>query len=143
MDFILPGITKAFHLLFSGDEETYAAVGATLHAVSFSMAASLCIGIPLGYGLGFFSFTGKKALRLVVDTLLALPTVFIGLLLYALLSNRGPLGEMNLLFTLKGIAIGQTILALPIVSALTAASVEALDRSLRPTLMSLGASRRQ
>ncbi|MEJ2690829.1 MAG: ABC transporter permease [Deltaproteobacteria bacterium] len=143
MDFILPGITKAFNLLLSADEETYSAIEATLHAVSYSMAASLCIGIPLGYCLGFFTFTAKKALRLVVDTLLALPTVFIGLLLYALLSNRGPLGEMHLLFTLKGIAIGQTILALPIVIALTAASVETLDRSLRPTLMSLGASRRQ
>ena len=48
MDFILPGITKAFHLLLSGDEETYSAVGATLHAVSYSMAASLSVGIPLG-----------------------------------------------------------------------------------------------
>lgn len=143
MDFILPGITKAFHLLLSGDEETYSAIAATLRASFYSMTASLLMGIPMGYGLGFFSFPGKKPLRLLVDTLLALPTVFIGLLIYALLSRRGPFGELNLLFTLKGIAIGQTILALPIVIALTAAAVEALDRSLRPTLMSLGASRRQ
>ena len=143
MDFILPGITKAFHLLLSGDEETFAAIEATLKASSYSMAASLLAGIPLGYGLGYFSFYGKKTLRLLVDTLLALPTVFIGLLIYALLSQRGPFGGLNLLFTIKAISIGQTILALPIVIALTAAAVEALDRSLRPTLMSLGASRRQ
>jgi tungstate transport system permease protein len=107
------------------------------------MTASLLIGIPLGYLLGFFSFPGRKTLRLIVDTLLALPTVFIGLLIYALLSQRGPLAELGLLFTLKGIAIGQTILALPIIIALTAAAIESLDSSLRPTLLSLGASPHQ
>jgi tungstate transport system permease protein len=143
MDFILLGITKAFHLLLSGDGETYSAIGATLRASTYSMTASLAVGIPLGYGLGFFSFPGKKTIHLIVDTLLALPTVFIGLCIYALLSQRGPLGDWKLLFTIEGIAIGQTILALPIVIALTAAAVEALDRSLRPTLMTLGASRLQ
>ena len=78
----------------------------------------------------------------MVDTLLALPTVFIGLLVYAFLSQRGPLGDWGMLFTIKGIAIGQTILALPVVIALTASAVEGLDRSLRLTLMSLGASRK-
>lgn len=79
----------------------------------------------------------------MVDTMLALPTVFIGLLVYAFISTRGPLGEFGLLFTLSGIAIGQTILALPIVISLTATAVESLDRSLRLTLLSLGASGRQ
>jgi len=143
MDFILLGISKAFRLLLSGDGETYSAIAASLRASSYSMAASLALGIPLGYCLGFFSFAGKKAVHLIVDTLLSLPTVFIGLCIYALLSHSGPMGDWQLLFTLEGIAIGQTILALPIVIALTAAVVEALDRSLRPTLMSLGASRIQ
>jgi tungstate transport system permease protein len=75
--------------------------------------------------------------------MLALPTVFIGLLVYAFISSRGPLGELGLLFTLSGIAIGQTILALPVVISLTATAVESLDRSLRLTLLSLGASGRQ
>jgi len=79
----------------------------------------------------------------VGDTLLALPTVFIGLLVYALISHRGPMGEMGLLFTLPGIAIGQTILALPIVMALSATTVEGLDADLKTTLLSLGANRRQ
>ena len=69
--------------------------------------------------------------------------MFIGLLVYALLTQRGPLGHIGLLFTLPGIAIGQAILALPIVIGLTATAVESLDQQLRITIMSMGANRRQ
>jgi tungstate transport system permease protein len=74
---------------------------------------------------------------------MALPTVFIGLLVYAFLTHRGPLGSFGLLFTLPGIAIGQTILALPIVIGLSATAVESMDQKLRMTIMSMGANRRQ
>jgi tungstate transport system permease protein len=107
------------------------------------MAASLIMGIPLGYCLGYFDFRFKKQLRIIVDTLLSLPTVFIGLVIYALLTRKGILGEAGLLFTIPGIAIGQAILALPIVIALTATAVESVDSNLRITLMSLGADRSQ
>ncbi len=143
MDFIFQGIVKALQLLAQGDRETYSAVLATVQVSSLSMTVSLLVGIPLGYFLGFLNFPGKQGVRTVVDTMLALPTVFIGLVVYAFISNRGPLGEFELLFTLSGIAIGQTILALPIVIALTATAVESLDRSLRLTLTSLGASPKQ
>ncbi len=143
MDFIITGLGKALQLLLHGDGETYAAIIATIRTSLYSMTASLIVGVPLGYGLGFFQFPGRRAIRTVVDTLLALPTVFVGLLVYAFLSQRGPMGSLGLLFTLEGIAIGQTILALPIVIALTASAVESLDRSLRLTLVSLGASKRQ
>ena len=75
--------------------------------------------------------------------MLALPTVFIGLIVYAFLSRQGPMGNAGLLFTLPGVAIGQTILALPIVIALSASAVEGMDRHLSTTLISLGANRRQ
>jgi tungstate transport system permease protein len=74
---------------------------------------------------------------------MALPTVFIGLLVYAFLTNRGPLGDFGLLFTLPGIAIGQTVLALPIIIGLTATAVEGMDQKLRITIISMGANRRQ
>ncbi len=143
MSFILAGIQQALALLFIGDSETYAAVFATVTVSSCSLAASLSVGVPLGFMLGYYQFPGRQQVRTLVDTLLALPTVFIGLLVYAFLSRSGPLGHMGLLFSLPGIAIGQTLLALPIVIALTAASVDGLDRQLRPTLISLGAGRRQ
>lgn len=143
MDFILTGMARALVLLAQGDPETYSAVWVTLYVSTCSMAVSLLLGIPAGFALGFFKFPGKKTLRLVVDTLLALPTVFIGLLVYALISSRGPLGSMGLLFSVPGIAMGQTILAFPVVTALSATAVESMDRHLRPSLMSLGANRKQ
>ncbi|MDJ0782568.1 MAG: ABC transporter permease [Desulfosarcinaceae bacterium] len=143
MGYILDGVVTALRLLWQGDPQTFSAIGATLTVSSYSMAASLLMGVPLGFLLGYTEFPGKHQVRLVVDTLLALPTVFIGLLVYALISNRGPLGEMGLLFTLPGIAVGQTLLALPIVVALVATAVESMDPHLRPTLISLGANRRQ
>ena len=142
MDYIIDGFIRAIQLLAGGDPETYSAVYATLRVSSGSMAASLTLGIPLGFVLGYHRFWGKKQVRIVVDTLMALPTVFVGLLVYAFLSRQGPLGHMGLLFTLPGIAVGQTILAMPIVIALSATAVEAMDRHLRVTLISLGASRR-
>jgi tungstate transport system permease protein len=143
MDFILQGFLKAIELLVTGDAETFSAVYATLVVSAYSIAASLILGLPLGFCLGHFEFKGKRLLRLAVDTGLALPTVFIGLVVYAFLTQRGPLGGLGLLFTLPGIAIGLTILALPIVIALSATAVEGMDRKLRVTLISLGADRRQ
>ena len=143
MDFLLEGLLHAVNLLVQGNPETYSAVWATVKVSSYSMATSLLFGIPLGFCLGYFEFRGKKPLRTVVDTLMALPTVFIGLLVYAFLTRRGPLGNWGLLFTLPGIAIGQAILALPIVIGLSATAVESMDRKLRLAIMSLGANRRQ
>jgi tungstate transport system permease protein len=143
MNFLLEGFFQAFRLLLSGDAETYSAIWATLKVSSYSIGSSLLIGIPLGFCLGYFDFTGKKPLRTLVDTMMALPTVFIGLLVYAFLTRRGPLGNFGLLFTLPGIAAGQTILALPIVIGLSATAVESMDQKLRITILSMGANRRQ
>ena len=143
MGFILDGFLQAFELLISGDAETYSAMLVTVLVSSYSIVCSLLVGIPLGFCLGYYDFKGKKALRTVVDTLMALPTVFIGLMVYAFLTSRGPFGDFGLLFTLPGIAIGQTILALPIVIGLTATAVESMDAKLRIAIMSMGANRRQ
>jgi tungstate transport system permease protein len=139
VDYILEGFSIAIGLLLSADEETFSVVFTTLRVSTLSIFTSLLIGIPLGFILGYHHFPGRRLARTVVDTLLALPTVVIGLLVYAFISRRGPLGELGLLFSLKGVAIGQVILALPIVIALTASAVEELDERLRQTLLTLGA----
>ena len=143
MDFILEGFVQALHLLAGGNPETYSAIWVTVRVSSYSIGCSLLMGVPLGFCLGYFDFSGKRPLRTVVDTLMALPTVFIGLLVYAFITHRGPLGNFGLLFTLPGIAIGQTILALPIIIGLSATAVESMDPKLRVTIMSMGANRRQ
>ena len=142
MDFIVAGFIKAIELLIGGDSSTWTAVWATLKVSTCSMFLSVVAGLPCGFLIGYFDFKGKKHLRTILDTLLALPTVFIGLAVYAFISRQGPLGEMGLLFTLTGIAIGQTILAFPIVTAITASIVENIDQDLKLTLVSLGAGKR-
>jgi tungstate transport system permease protein len=143
MNFILDGLHQALLLLLSADEETFSAIRATLIVSGYSMGFSLLLGIPMGFFLGHFDFKGKKSIRTVVDTLMSLPTVFIGLMVYAMISSRGPLGDWGLLFSLPGIALGQAILALPIVTGLTATAVESVDQKVRITILSLGANRRQ
>jgi tungstate transport system permease protein len=143
MEYLWQGLIQAFQLLISGDGQTFSAIWVTLRVSTMSMAGSLLIGVPLGFVLGYQSFPGKKGLRLIVDSLLSFPTVVIGLLVYAMVSRQGPLGDFGLLFTLTGIAIGQIILGLPIIIALTASAVEHIDDRLRHTLLTLGADKRQ
>ncbi len=140
MDFIAEGFIQAFRMLLTMDEETSVIVVTTFKLTALSMAGVLLFGLPAGFLLGYFDFPGKRAVRTVTDTLLALPTVVIGLLVYAFISRRGPLGDWELLFTIRGMAIGQVILGTPIVAAYTAAAIEGLDSRLRQTLMTLGAS---
>lgn len=139
MDYLVQGFFEAFTLLFQGNEETYDAIFTTLKVSSFSILISLTIGLPAGFALGYYSFPGKKHIRAFVDTLLALPTVVVGLLVYAFITKRGPLGNFNLLFEASGIIAGQVILILPIVISLSATGVESLDERLRSTLITLGA----
>ncbi len=143
MDYLGSGFLRALVLLFSGDPETYSAIITTLEISTLSIVASLVIGIPGGFVLGYFEFPGKRQIRTISDTLLALPTVVVGLFVYAFISRRGPLGDFGLLFTVPGVALAQTLLVLPIVVSLTATAVESLDRRLRLTLITLGANARQ
>ena len=143
MDFLLQGFLKALELLISGNEETYSAIFTTIKVSSLSIVVSLIVGIPLGFILGYADFPGRRACRTVADSLLALPTVVVGLLVYAFISRKGPFGDLELLFTIPGIVIGQTILALPIVISLTASAIEGLDPRLKLTLLTLGATSRQ
>ena len=140
MDYLAQGFFDAFNLLVHGHEETYDAIFTTLKVSSFSILFSLIIGLPAGFALGYYSFPGKKHIRAVVDTLLALPTVVVGLLVYAFITKKGPLGDFNLLFEASGIIAGQIILILPIVISLSATGVESLDERLRSTLITLGAN---
>lgn len=143
MDFILDGLSRALELLLNLDPETFSAVQATLATTFLAVTAALALGIPAGFCLGFFDFPGKRALRAVADTALSLPTVVIGLLVFAFLSQRGPLGHLGLLFTIPGMALGLTILGLPIIVTMTATAVEGMDRRLTEALLTLGANRGQ
>lgn len=139
MSYFTDGLAQAMRLLADMDKATFSAVEVTLVSTSLSIAFALLAGLPLGFCLGYFSFPGRRLLRLLSDTLLAFPTVLIGLIVYVFLTYRGPLGHLGLLFTLPGMVIGQTLLALPIVVSWTAQAVESQDGRLRQTLLTLGA----
>jgi tungstate transport system permease protein len=143
MDYITEGFITALRLLVRGDPETYSAIFTTLRASSLSILASLVLGIPAGFLLGYYDFPGKRQIRAVVDTLLALPTVVVGLIVYGLVTRRGPLGNLGLLFSIPGISVAQTVLILPIVISLTATAVSNLDYRFRRTVLTLGAGRRR
>ena len=128
LDFILEGILSAFGLLLSGDAETFSAIKATLYTSSISILFAIVIGFPIGFILGFYEFRARRVLRLLSDVALAMPTVAIGLILYAFISRNGPLGELGLLFTLKAVMLGQFVLALPIIVSLSASVIENMDK---------------
>jgi len=128
LDFILEGILSAFGLLLSGDAETFSAIKATLYTSSISIFFAIITGFPIGFILGFYEFRARRTLRLLSDVALAMPTVAIGLILYAFISRNAPLGELGLLFTLKAVMLGQFVLALPIIVSLSASVIENMDK---------------
>jgi tungstate transport system permease protein len=140
MDLVGDGIRGALDLLLRGDPETYAIAWLSLWVSGVSTVAASLVGIPLGITLGLRDFPGKGGVRGVLNTLFGLPTVVVGLVLFSLLSRRGPFGALGLLYTPYAMILGQFVLATPIVTALTLSAVEGADRRILDTARTLGAS---
>jgi tungstate transport system permease protein len=133
---------QAVSLLVSGDSEVWFITWTSLR-FSLSSAVIACVpGIPLGVLIALKRFRGRRALLAILTTLMALPTVVVGLIVYSLISRSGPLGSLGLLFTPRAVIIGQAILALPIVISMTASGLSSLDPLFPEVLTTLGASRR-
>ncbi len=129
----------AWHLLVSGDPVLLAIVGRSL-AVSASACALACgFGLLWGAWLGVARFRGRAALLTLLNTLLALPSVVVGLVIYLLLSRSGPLGFLGWLFSFQAMVLAQTVLVLPVVTALTRQTIEDAERAHGEQLRSLGA----
>jgi tungstate transport system permease protein len=99
------------------------------------------VGVPAGFMLAFESFRGKPMVITILNTLLALPTVVVGLFVYAFITRRGIFGPLDLLYTQKAIIIGQTVLIIPVVISFTIAAISRIDERYRKTAMTLGANR--
>jgi tungstate transport system permease protein len=143
MHYLLDAIKEAFRILASGDPEFLGIVWISVGVATTSTALATLLGVPFGVLVANNRFRGKKALVTGLNTLMSLPTVVVGLLVYAFLSRQGPLGPLNLLFTPAAMVTGQVILAFPIVSGLTISAVQNLDSRILPTVVSLGAGRAQ
>ena len=140
MDFLSQGILTAFRLLFTLDREVFSIVFISLKISSTAILAASIVGIPLGFLAGALNFKGRNLLGTVLNTFMAMPTVVAGLFVFFLVSRQGPLGSLNLLFTVKAVILGQFILAVPIVAALTMSAVREVDARVSPTALTLGAS---
>ena len=141
MEYIIEGLAKALQLIFSLDGEIYAIVG---RSVRFALTATLLAavaGVPLGFVIGSKSFKGKPAIITLLNTLMALPTVVVGLLGYAFLSRRAPLGFLDLIFSPHAVILGEFLLSLPVITNLTVSAVQAVDNRAYLTAQTLGASR--
>jgi tungstate transport system permease protein len=131
----------AIKLLLTGDAALWGTIWISVKVCLLALLLASPPAIALGFLLASFQFPGRRLLIVIVQTLLALPTVVIGLLLYMLLSRHGPFGQMHLLFTQEAMVIGQAILAFPILAALTLAAVQGVDVRVAETAHTLGATR--
>ena len=143
MDLIFDSFASAFLMVFSLDAEMVSIIAVSLQVSCFSTIFAGFVGIPLGFVISFEKFPGKRMVITILNTLLALPTVVIGLFVYAFISRRGIFGPFDLLYTQKAIIIGQTILIVPVVAAFTIAAISRIDERYRKTAMTLGANRLQ
>ena len=141
MDFLAEGFRRALALLVSGDAEVFGIALLTLKVAVVATIVACGVGLPVGYFLATRRFWGRRAALTAVNTALAFPTVVVGLLLYGLLSRRGPLGGLEWLYTWQAIVIGDVLLAFPIAAALSAAAVQGVDPRVRRTAETLGAGR--
>jgi tungstate transport system permease protein len=143
MDYIVDAFLGAFWLILSLDREIYSITLLSLWVAGTATVIATLIGVPLAYAIATRDFLGKRAVLTLSNTLMALPTVVVGLFCYAFFSRRGPLGFLDLLFTPTGMVIGDAILAFPLIVGLTIAAVHAVDPRARLTALALGATSRQ
>lgn len=129
----------ALQLIFSSDPVLLSIVGRSL-AVSATACVFACtLGVVLGAWLAVARFAGRQAVLTLLNTFLAVPAVVVGLVVYLLLSRSGPLGFLGWLFQFEAMVLAQTLLVLPLATALTRQLIEDADARHGEQLQSLGA----
>ena len=141
MNSLIDSALAALLLIASLDAGLLTIVGRSL-AVSATACVFACVvGLFVGAWLGVARFAGRGFVLALLNTFLAVPSVVVGLLVYLLLSRSGPLGFLGWLFSFKAMVVAQTLLVLPVVTALTRQAVEDAENSHGEQLRSLGARR--
>lgn len=138
MGFFADAFTTAGRLIASGDPEVWTAVGTSLWVSASASALACLVAVPAGVAVVLGRFPGRSGVLLLLNTLMALPTVVVGLFVYALLGRQGPLGAWGLLYTPAGVVLGEFVLVVPLMTHLVAAAVEGLDARFHQTCRSLG-----
>jgi tungstate transport system permease protein len=134
----IEGILRAL-----GEPALLEVVSLTFQVTGLALLIATVVGVPMGAVIGLTRFPGKRLVTLVLYTGMGLPPVVVGLFVYLLLSRNGLLGTLDWLFTPSAMVVAQTIIAFPLVAALTMSAVEGVDPDLRLQVRALGATRWQ
>ncbi|WP_066703390.1 ABC transporter permease [Curvibacter delicatus] len=129
----------ALQLITSLDPVLLAIVGRSLAVSATACALACSAGLVLGAWLGVARFAGRNAILTLLNTLLAIPSVVVGLVVYLLLSRSGPLGHLGWLFNFQAMVLAQAVLVLPMATALTRQVIEDAENQHGEQLRSLGA----
>jgi len=143
MDSILSGFSRAFDLILHLNAELFGIILLSLKVSGLALLIATGLGLPLGAMLGLKRFPGRDLAISVVNTLMGLPPVVVGLFVYLMLSRKGPLGFLGLLYSPTAMIIAQTILAIPIVTALCHSAIVNVDPLIRQASRTLGATKQQ
>jgi tungstate transport system permease protein len=139
MNTLYDSAVTALNLIFQMDPALWAVVSRSLAVSATACLLAYALGVVLGAWLAVARFAGRGAVLVILNTLLALPSVVVGLLVYLLLSRTGPLGFLGWLFSFKAMVIAQVILVVPVVTALTRQVVEDVEVQHGEQWASLGA----
>ena len=140
---VLGGIIKAFELLITGDPGIYGILFRSLLFSGTAIVLAVLWGMPIAMFLGLQEFRGKTVIKTIITSLMGIPTVVLGLILYIIFSKGGPLGFLGLLYTPGAIMIGQAILVTPIIISIGVSAIEAVDPEIMSLSKTLGASESQ
>jgi tungstate transport system permease protein len=143
MELILDGIRTALGLIFSLDREVLAVTLLSLKISGCATLASLLLGIPAGVFLALSDFPGRRLVVSLVNTGMGLPPVVVGLFVTIFLWRNGPLGFLEILYTPLAMILAQSVIATPIVTGITIASIQNLPANLKLQVRALGATRLQ
>lgn len=140
MDGFWSTLISALGLVLSFDADLMEIIGLSLKVTLTALLFACLIGLPLGAVVGSFQFPGRTILSVLLNALMGLPPVFVGLIVYLLLSASGPLGVLGLLYTPTAMIIAQTVLVTPIIAALTRQVIEDLNSEYAEQFASMGVS---
>lgn len=140
---IMRALATARDLVLALDPALLEIVTLSLRVSLAAVAIAAAIGLPLGASLALARFPGRKMAILLLNTLMGLPPVVVGLFVYLALSNSGPLGDFQLLYTPAAMIAAQTILVLPIIASLTRQTVKDLNGEYDEQLRAFGLTTRQ
>ena len=136
-------LVQAFSLLLTPGSELSQIILLTLQMSAFSTVISCAIGVPLGVCIGLYRFPGKRLVMRILNTLMGLPPVLAGLIVFFILSRSGPLGTLRLLYTLPAMVCAQVVLITPIVCGLSATAIASVAPQIHETAHGMGLSRRR